>query len=132
MRSAAWRDTEKGKPIDAAGELYTGEAFNTPAELRKILVENKKEAFVRCLSEKMLTYAIGRGLEYYDKPALSRNRRDDHREGIPLPRAGPRRGEVGAVPDAAGGFVGTLNRLKVSKLLPSRNKRTGVSLFCPS
>jgi mono/diheme cytochrome c family protein len=68
----AWRNREEGQVIDASGKLYTGETFNGPAELRSLLAEQKQEAFVRCLSEALLTYASGRGLEYYDKPALGR------------------------------------------------------------
>jgi hypothetical protein len=66
----AWRVSENGSPIDTSGELYTGESFSGPAELRSLLAQSKREAFVRCLSEAMLTYAIGRGLDYYDKPAI--------------------------------------------------------------
>lgn len=66
----AWQDKEGGKVIDASGVLYTGESFDGPAQMRKLLAEGKKEAFVRCISEMLLTYALGRGLEYYDKPAL--------------------------------------------------------------
>ena len=68
----AWRDREGGQVIDASGELHTGETFNGPAELRRLLVEQKRQAFVRCLSEALLTYALGRGLEYYDKPAVGK------------------------------------------------------------
>ncbi len=65
----AWRDKDGKFPIDPAGTLPNGESFKTPAELRAIL--KKKEAeFRRCLSEKILTYALGRGLEYYDKCAV--------------------------------------------------------------
>ena len=49
--------------------LPDGKTFQGPAELKKILLD-KKESFVRCLAEKMLTYALGRGLEYYDKRAV--------------------------------------------------------------
>ena len=66
----AWQDKEGGKPIDSSGVLYTGESFDGPAQMRKLFAEGKKEAFVRCISEVLLTYALGRGLEYYDKPAL--------------------------------------------------------------
>ena len=48
-----------------------GESFKTPKELRKILLSRRDE-FVRCLAEKLLTYALGRGLEYYDKCAVDR------------------------------------------------------------
>ncbi|NNE93744.1 MAG: DUF1592 domain-containing protein [Verrucomicrobiales bacterium] len=66
-----WREEEFGKPINSSGELYTGEPFDGPAELRKILAKEKGEAFLRCLIEKLMTYGLGRGLEYYDKPALT-------------------------------------------------------------
>lgn len=68
----SWRERENGQPIDASGELYTGETFSGPAELRALMVGSKREAFVRCLSEAMLTYALGRGLEYYDKPTVGK------------------------------------------------------------
>jgi hypothetical protein len=62
----AYRWKEAEKPIDASGELPDGRKFNGPAELKKILKENK-DLIARNLAEKMLTYALGRGLEYYDK-----------------------------------------------------------------
>jgi hypothetical protein len=52
--------------IDPSGELPDGSKFAGPKELKKILM-SKKDLFTRCLAEKMLTYGIGRGLEYYDK-----------------------------------------------------------------
>lgn len=53
------------------GELYTGEKFSGPAELRNLLTGSKRDAFVRSLTEALLTYSLGRGLEYYDKPAVN-------------------------------------------------------------
>jgi len=64
-----WRDTESDQKIDASGVLPAGESFQGPAELRKILL-GKSDLFRRCLAEKLLTYSLGRGLEYYDKCAL--------------------------------------------------------------
>jgi len=61
-----WRDKERGQPIDAAGQLVTGESFTGVKELKRILVTEHRRDFYRCLSEKMLTYALGRGLEYHD------------------------------------------------------------------
>lgn len=61
-----WRDKENDHPIDASGELPDGSRFNGPAELKSILLK-QKEQFARNLAEKMLTYSMGRGLEYYDK-----------------------------------------------------------------
>lgn len=64
-----FRAKEGDLPIDPSGELPGGRKFQGPQELKKILLE-KKELFARCVVEKMLTYALGRGLDYYDKPAV--------------------------------------------------------------
>jgi hypothetical protein len=61
-----WRDDERGLKIDASGSLPEGEHFTGPVELRKVLLERKDE-FVRCLVEKLMTYALGRGMENYDR-----------------------------------------------------------------
>jgi len=61
-----WRDQEKGQPIDAAGKLLSGESFANVKELKKILANNHATEFYRTMTEKLLTYALGRGLEYYD------------------------------------------------------------------
>jgi hypothetical protein len=66
----AWREKDGGEAIDASGELLTGEKFKGHAEFLTILAAQKKEQFMRALADKMLTYALGRGLEYYDKCAL--------------------------------------------------------------
>ncbi len=64
-----WRTKDGKFPVDASGELPSGEKFNGAKELKKIL-KWRSEAFARCLAEKMLTYALGRGVEYYDKCAV--------------------------------------------------------------
>jgi hypothetical protein len=64
-----WRTQDNKQPIDASGVLPGGEKFNGPAELRKVLV-GKADMFRRCFAEKLLTFGLGRGLEYYDKCAL--------------------------------------------------------------
>ncbi|HEX7862806.1 MAG TPA: DUF1592 domain-containing protein [Verrucomicrobiae bacterium] len=61
-----WREQEYKQPLDVAGKLVTGEEFKTVQELKKILVQKHYRSFYECLTEKMLTYALGRGLEYYD------------------------------------------------------------------
>jgi hypothetical protein len=66
-----WRDKDGGFVIDPSGVLPDGKTFKGPAELKTIL-RSKKELFARCLSEKVLTYALGRGLEYYDKCAVDK------------------------------------------------------------
>jgi hypothetical protein len=67
----AWRTKDGTFTIDSSGTLPGGVSFKGPKELKSILKGKKKE-FARCLSEKMLTYALGRGLEYYDKCAVDR------------------------------------------------------------
>jgi hypothetical protein len=61
-----WR-TEDGKfPVDASGAFPNGKTFKTPAEMKSLLKENMPE-FTRCVTEKMLTYALGRGVESFDR-----------------------------------------------------------------
>ena len=64
-----WRDQDNKIKIDATGVLPDGAKFDGPSELRKVLL-GKSELFRRCLAEKLLTFATGRGLEYYDKCVL--------------------------------------------------------------
>jgi hypothetical protein len=61
-----WRDQERSQPIDATGKLMSGESFTNIKELKKILARNHAIEFYRTITEKLLTYALGRGLEYYD------------------------------------------------------------------
>jgi len=65
-----WRDREEGQEIDTAGKLVTGESYGSVMELKEILASSRKQDFYRCLTEKMLTYALGRGVEYYDAPTV--------------------------------------------------------------
>jgi len=62
----SWRTKDGAADVDASGVLPNGQAFNGPAQLKAILM-SKKTLFVHCLTEKMLTYALGRGIEPYDK-----------------------------------------------------------------
>ena len=64
-----WRDKDDGVKIDASAELKGSGSFNGPVELVKIL-KTRDEDFRRSLAEKMLTYALGRGVEYYDRCAI--------------------------------------------------------------
>ncbi|MBT5017499.1 MAG: DUF1592 domain-containing protein [Planctomicrobium sp.] len=66
-----WRDRDGRFEIDASGELPGGKKFDGAAELMGILVDEKKTEFTRCLTKKMLTYALGRGLESYDRCAVN-------------------------------------------------------------
>jgi mono/diheme cytochrome c family protein len=64
-----WRTSEGGVPVDASGVLPDGTQFDGPAELREVLQSSPKQ-FATAITEKLLTYALGRGLEYYDAPAV--------------------------------------------------------------
>ncbi|MDZ4689265.1 MAG: DUF1592 domain-containing protein, partial [Planctomycetaceae bacterium] len=66
-----YRDTDRGQPIDTTGELPDGSKFNGPRELAAVL-KGRQDQFGRSLSEKLLTYALGRGLEYYDRCTVNR------------------------------------------------------------
>ena len=65
----AWRTTEEGAPIDVSSTLPDGSRFDGPAGLRDILL-GAEERFVETVTEKLLTYALGRGVEYHDGPAV--------------------------------------------------------------
>ena len=61
-----WRDTEKGKPVDASGVMPSGDKFNGPVELRQLMLKRKDE-FVRNVTQKVLGYALGRSLQDGDQ-----------------------------------------------------------------
>ena len=64
-----WRDKEGERDVDSTGELPSGEKFSGPIELIGI-IRGRQEQFHRAFAERLLTYALGRGLEYYDKCAV--------------------------------------------------------------
>jgi mono/diheme cytochrome c family protein len=64
-----WRASDEGARIDPSGTLFNGARIDGPVALRKALAE-RPEVFVGVMTEKLLTYALGRGLEYYDMPAV--------------------------------------------------------------
>jgi hypothetical protein len=76
-----WRTrTEAGTPVDASGGLPGGTSFEGVAGLRKAIL-SRPELFATTFTEKLLTYGLGRGLEYYDAPAVRaivRNARDQN------------------------------------------------------
>jgi len=61
-----WRDQEFDQPVAPEGQLVTGEAFTGIRELKSILTSTRRLDFYRCLTEKLMTYALGRGLDYRD------------------------------------------------------------------
>ncbi|MEI6235865.1 MAG: DUF1588 domain-containing protein [Planctomycetota bacterium] len=66
-----WRDTDANKPIDSSGIMPTGETFNGPAELKKVLLARKGE-FARHITSKMLGYALGRSLDDRDDVTIEK------------------------------------------------------------
>ncbi len=68
----AWRDKDGTDPVDASGELGSGDKFANAAELAQILAVKKRWEFLHCIADRTLTYALGRGTEYFDRPALDR------------------------------------------------------------
>jgi hypothetical protein len=79
-----WRDVDElYAPIDASGVLPDGSAFDGVAQLRSALLKHP-DRFVTALTEKLLTYSLGRGLEYYDMPAVRKIVRDAARSNYKL------------------------------------------------
>jgi hypothetical protein len=64
-----WREEDAGKPIEAASELPDGRIVDGPAGVQALLLA-KPEAFVGAFTEKLLMYALGRNVQYYDAPAV--------------------------------------------------------------
>ncbi|MEX2578928.1 MAG: DUF1588 domain-containing protein [Verrucomicrobiales bacterium] len=81
-----WRDEEKGHPIETAGKLPTGEAFSDARELGNVLANQRRGDFHRALAEKLLTYAAGRGIEYFDAPTIDQMVADLESDGATLRR----------------------------------------------
>ncbi|MCB1224395.1 MAG: DUF1592 domain-containing protein [Verrucomicrobiales bacterium] len=67
-----YRDQEDGQKIDPSGQLITGEKFSGINDLNRIFTTSRRVDFYRCIVSKLLTYALGRGTEYYDGPTVDR------------------------------------------------------------
>jgi hypothetical protein len=77
-----WRETERKQAIHAPGKLITGESFSSVSELKRILANEHRQEFYRTLTDKLLTYAVGRGTEYYDVETIDQIvQRLEHNEG---------------------------------------------------
>ena len=78
-----WRDADRGQPIDPSGKLANGATFATAEELRDLIARGHREEFHRALATKLLTYALGRGTQWFDRPAIdgivARSATDDAR-----------------------------------------------------
>lgn len=68
-RIGRFRTTEFGQQLDVSGKLVDGQEFNGPSELRAALLHYSPQ-FVQTMTERLLTYGLGRGVEYYDMPVV--------------------------------------------------------------
>jgi hypothetical protein len=80
-----WRAKDDGNPIDPTGKLPDGTQFEGPAGLKQLLVTNFRDQFVSTFTEKLMTYALGRGVEYYDEPAVRAVIRDAATQNSTIP-----------------------------------------------
>jgi hypothetical protein len=76
-----WRSMDAGSKIDPNGKLPDGTTFSGPSGLKNLLLTVDKDEFLSTFTEKFMTYALGRGLEYYDHPALRQVMRDAEAHG---------------------------------------------------
>jgi hypothetical protein len=76
-----WRDRDAGKSIDTSGVLPGGLAFDGVAGLKKVLL-SQPDLFVGAFTEKLMMYALGRNVQYYDMPAVRKVVRDSERQGF--------------------------------------------------
>jgi hypothetical protein len=78
-----WRDAEGGAPVDPHGEFIDGSVLDGPAGLRRVLLD-RRELFVTTVTEKLMTYALGRTVAYYDMPAVRTIVQDAAADGYKL------------------------------------------------
>jgi hypothetical protein len=78
----AWRSKDRwaGTSIDASGKLVDGTPVSSPSDVRKA-IEKHPDQFVQTVTEKMMMYALGRSIQYYDMPAVRKIVRDSSRDG---------------------------------------------------
>ncbi len=81
----AFRSKVAGSVIDTAGKLPDGTTFEGPAGLTRLLLTKYRDEFLTTFTDKLLTYALGRGLEYYDQPALRSILRDAAHDNTTIP-----------------------------------------------
>jgi hypothetical protein len=79
-----WRTEDAGSAIDASGRLPDGTEFRGAAGLTQLMLTQYREDFVRTATEKLLTYALGRGVEYYDNPTVRAIARDAARDNYKI------------------------------------------------
>ncbi|MDP9171114.1 MAG: DUF1592 domain-containing protein, partial [Acidobacteriota bacterium] len=81
----AWRAKDNGADIDASGKLPDGTTFTGPAGLKQLLLTQHRDEFISTFTDKLMTYALGRGLEPYDRPALRSVIRDAEKQNMTIP-----------------------------------------------
>jgi hypothetical protein len=81
--TGAWRIKDRGVPVNVAGELYDGTPLNGAADLRAALLK-RSEVIVTHLTERLMSYALGRRIEYYDMPTIRRIVRDAKARDYPM------------------------------------------------
>jgi hypothetical protein len=81
----AWRTKDSGSDIDATGKMPDGATFQGPAGLKKLLLTAHRDEFIETFTEKLMTYALGRGIEHYDRPAMRAIIRDAAKQNTTIP-----------------------------------------------
>ena len=77
----SWRTQIKGKPVDATSHLFNGQELNGMDGLKRFLLENRQDQFVRAMVHKMATYALGRPLTFGDRSSVDQITADVRAEG---------------------------------------------------
>ncbi len=81
----AYRTKDSGNVIDASGKMPDGKVFNGPAGLKTLLLNDHRDEFVTTFTEKLLTYALGRGVESTDQPAIRAVIREASKQKLSIP-----------------------------------------------
>jgi hypothetical protein len=81
----AWRDKDNGVEIDASGKLPDGMTFSGPTGLTRLLLAEHRNEYFTTFTEKLMIYALGRGVESYDRPALRAVMREASRQNMTIP-----------------------------------------------
>jgi hypothetical protein len=81
----AFRTKDSGSVIDASGKMPDGHVFNGPSGLKNLLLTTYRNEFISTFTEKLLTYSLGRGIEYYDQPAIRAIIRDASKQNTSIP-----------------------------------------------
>ncbi|MDQ2944442.1 MAG: DUF1592 domain-containing protein, partial [Acidobacteriota bacterium] len=81
----AWRTKDGDNVIDASGKMPDGHVFQGPAGLKNLLLTTHRDEFISTFTEKLMTYALGRGIEYSDRPAMRAIIREAGKQNTSIP-----------------------------------------------